>query len=229
MRPTVKQRGPDFLLQITDKRIRAKHLEQWVSEGHFASVTTLSVMSRTLDDLPAGLGTLPLKSLAITETSLKRLPEWIGKVETLEVLTINSNLELEYVPDLSGLKRLKRLLIAGGKMREFPRGIDRLTALEGELIVSANQIEEIPPSISALGGISHLRLRDNRLRTVPPEIGKLNLQFGLDLSGNPLESLPSELASVPWSISVSSNRQAALEATSADVLSKLRSLSWATY
>ena len=80
------------------------------------------------------------------------------------------NNKLESIPDLSGLKKLKILKLAG------------------------NRLANIHPGIGNLPALKQISLCDNLLETVPPELGNLKVDpFSFSLNGNPLVTVPEEV------------------------------------
>ena len=80
------------------------------------------------------------------------------------------NNQIESIPDLSGLKKLKILKLAG------------------------NRLANIHPGIGNLPALKQISLCDNLLETVPPELGNLKVDpFSFSLNGNPLVTVPEEV------------------------------------
>lgn len=63
-----------------------------------------------------------------------------------------------------------------------------------ELVLSSNQLTELPPEIGQLSNLVWLDLSDNNLTTIPPEISQLYNLRRFNLSGNHLRSVPPEIS-----------------------------------
>ena len=61
------------------------------------------------------------------------------------------------------------------------------------MLLSNNQLTNVPAEIGQLTSLEVLYLRDNKLTSVPAEIGQLTSLVELDLDGNRLTSVPAEI------------------------------------
>lgn len=147
------------------------------------------------------------------------LPDWIGKLKTLEKMTL-SGFEGETLPDSFGnLSNLKYVSIQRSNICRIPDSIQKLKRLE-YLDLSFNQLCELPdsfgeltslkqlflrwptknglrslPDMSEMKSIKEINVENNKIESIPDWIGELtNLEF-LNISNNPvaLDSFPKSL------------------------------------
>jgi len=73
----------------------------------------IDLSGKELTDLPEGLFSIEgIKSLFLGDNHLKRISErLVQKFRDLEVLDLSGNIELEFCPDLSTLKKLQSLIL----------------------------------------------------------------------------------------------------------------------
>lgn len=156
-----------------------------------------------------------LQKLDLSFNLIKRVPEWIGELESLRQLYLNHNKliklpdsigelkklevfeaidnELTNLPESIGnLKSLKKLNLFNNKLKEMPSSIGGLTRLE-ELDLHENNIDSIPESIGGLKNIKTLNLGKNELKSIPGTLGNLSFLETLILNENNLSELPDEI------------------------------------
>ncbi len=138
-----------------------------------------------------------IKQLAIigglSDTVL--VPNAIGKLSSLESLSLLWCRTEAQGLNLSGLNHLKYLMLKGMNMENVPSGIGKLVALD-TLIMSENTLVKLPPEIGNLAQLTHLDLASNHLNSLPPQIGALRRLRSLILQGNAIIYLPTEIGSL---------------------------------
>jgi Leucine-rich repeat (LRR) protein len=90
---------------------------------------------------------------------------------------------------LQSLKNLKILSIKFSELKKLPEAIGELELLE-RLILSGNQLENLPNSILNLKSLKLLSLKNNNYREIPTQLLKLHSLEKLNLKYNPLNQKP---------------------------------------
>jgi Leucine-rich repeat (LRR) protein len=85
---------------------------------------------------------------------------------------------------LGKLKRLRKLVLNGNRIKSLPAEVGRLEMLE-ELILSENSLDEIPSTIATMAMLRVLKIQNNDLKVIPNELVDVVTLEELDFSGNP--------------------------------------------
>lgn len=113
----------------------------------------------------------------------------LGKLESLENLTLGSR-EMKLLPkDLSQLKNLKTLDLTNSSVLDWTKAIKELAKVRNleTLVLKGCLIKELPENIGSLKNVKHLELNANELTTLPNSFFKLKQLESLNLYGNPLD------------------------------------------
>ncbi|MGQ9870968.1 protein kinase [Leptodesmis sp.] len=171
----------------------------------------------TLDLLRSGKLT-GIKRLDLAAELTEFPPEILDLADSLEILNLTHN-HLRSLPDeLGRLKKLKIIFLSNNKFEELPEVLsdcpslsmigfksNRIRTIAEKalpdsvrwLILTDNQIEQLPATMGRLGNLQKLMLAGNRLRSLPDEMAACqNLEL-IRLSANCLPSLPSWLFTLP--------------------------------
>ncbi|MEO1592156.1 MAG: leucine-rich repeat-containing protein kinase family protein [Cyanobacteria bacterium J06632_22] len=152
-------------------------------------------------------------------------PEIFDLAESLELLILSNN-QLTSLPDeFAQLKRLKIVFFNNNRFTEFPQVLARCPQLS-MVSFKGNNIAHIDEAALS----PHFRwliLTDNQLTQLPRSIGKLNRLQKLMLAGNQLQSLPAEMVNCQnlELTRLSANQLPSLP----DWLMSLPKLSWLAY
>ncbi|MFX1323465.1 MAG: leucine-rich repeat domain-containing protein [Promethearchaeota archaeon] len=156
-------------------------------------IVELDFIFKGLSSIPEALKYLSsLKILILRYNQLTKLPNWIKKLDCLEVLNVNVNSLNQLSDSIGELKNLKELLLWQNELNYLPNPIGNLKNLE-ILNLRLNQIKELPSSIGKLSSLKELNLHDNQLIWLPDSIGSLNKLEILNLSWNCIKALPESL------------------------------------
>lgn len=150
---------------------------------------------------------------------LRELPSQVFDLaETLEILDLSGNLLSHLPEDFGRLKHLKIIFLSDNSFTEFPAVLAQCPALEmiafkankisripeeafpahlRWLILTNNQIAEIPASIGRCLRMQKLMLAGNRLKQLPPELAYCQHLELLRISANKIEVLPEWLLRMP--------------------------------
>jgi hypothetical protein len=129
--------------------------------------------------------------LDLSNLSLKEVPSVIFELKDLEFINFGGN-KLNSLPsDIKELRKLKTLFFANNDFESVPSVLGDLPELF-MLSFKGNKIKHIDP-VSLSPSIQWLILTDNQITNLPNSIGKLKKLRKLMLSGNKLTSLPEEM------------------------------------
>ncbi|MCK4934851.1 MAG: leucine-rich repeat domain-containing protein, partial [Simkaniaceae bacterium] len=148
----------------------------------------LSLGNLQLRDLPEGLSQLQnLKKFSLKCNS-PSVQHQILQLQQLETLTFRGNL-LSAHPIISALQNLVSLILSNNQLTDLPPEIGNLKLLKF-LYLQNNQITAIPREIGALHNLKRLNLNNNQITAIPREIGNLPSLQRLYIFNNPLTELP---------------------------------------
>lgn len=178
----------------------------------------------TLDALRAG-ELIGIKRLDLAADLTEFPSEIFDLADTLEVLNLSSNLLSDLPQDLTRLYKLRIIFCSDNRFTHVPEVLGQCVDLE-MVGFKANQIahfsgKALPPKLR------WLILTDNQLQQLPAEIGACGNLQKLMLSGNQLQALPEEMAACTRLelLRIAANRFEQLPAW----LLELPRLSWLAY
>lgn len=177
----------------------------------------LTTVTTTLEQLRAGQlsGARQLK-LACGLTEFPR--EVFELADTLEILDLSGNALSALPDDFARLHKLRILFASNNPFTELPEVLgqcrqlsmvgfkaNRIATVAGNalpprlrwLILTDNQIDELPPQIGDCAHLQKLMLAGNRLRFLPEELAACSRLELLRLAANRLDELPAWLFRMP--------------------------------
>lgn len=136
-----------------------------------------------------------LEILDLSNNALKSLPDDFGRLKNLKAVFFANN-QFEEIPEV--LAQCPQLNIIGFKSNQIQRiGETALPSILRWLILTQNQLEQLPKAIGNLRQLQKLMLAGNRLSSLPDEMENCqNLEL-IRLSVNRLTELPPWLLSLP--------------------------------
>ncbi|XP_020240789.1 plant intracellular Ras-group-related LRR protein 7 isoform X3 [Asparagus officinalis] len=143
--------------------------------------------SNLIERLPNNLGNLrSLKVLTLDGNRLRNLPDELGALSRLEQLSITNNILICLPNTVGHLHNLLILNVSSNKLKSLPESIGGCTSLE-EFQANDNLIEELPLSICNLIHLKSLFLNKNNMHQLPQNLlrGCKALQ-NLSLHDNPI-------------------------------------------
>jgi hypothetical protein len=172
---------------------------------------------KTLETLRAGrlVGSTELRICA----DLEEFPrEILDLADTLEILDLSGNRLSALPDDFCRLRKLRIVFFSLNRFEEFPQVLGkcpnlemigfkscRIRKIDGDalpprlrwLILTDNQLEDLPASIGDRPRLQKLMLAGNRLRSLPKELSNCrNLEL-LRISANQLDAFPTWLLDMP--------------------------------
>jgi len=130
-----------------------------------------------------------LKSLELTNNSLKTFPDQICNLEDLTSLQVRQN-EIGSLPESIGtLINLKYVSFFGNRLIDLPSTFGNLISLE-IVGLGKNRLTSIPESIRNLKKLEVLSLNRNRLTGLPTWLGELKKLKIFSFSDNQVQSFP---------------------------------------
>jgi len=156
-------------------------------------ITGLGLSQNQIQTLPESIGKLKsLESLTLYDNHLSSLPESIGNLSFLTTLNLNDN-QLTALPESIGnLKSLETLVLTSNQLKNLPDSIVGLSSLLC-LYLGGNQLTFLPESIGHLKSLNLLGRGSNQSTFLPESIGDLKSLDVFGLAGNKLTALPESI------------------------------------
>jgi predicted DNA-binding WGR domain protein len=197
LRPEEKPEDTVYGVEVLNKLIQLEDAgtdfeDAEIKRNWLEPIFQLSVFLGKLKRIPESLGKLQsLKSLSLTmiEPVGQKLPVSLGQLVNLEHLLLGVN-GFTDLPDLSGLTKLKKLLLHANKFKRlttFPINLE-------QLFLDLNPLDE-SPNLSALTNLKHLSL--DGIKVIPVGLENLMNLEELHWADADLDTFPKELAKLP--------------------------------
>ena len=158
----------------------------------------INLDSNRLVAAPEVLFSLPhVEQIVLTNNALKELPSGVrGLGTTLLELNLERNF-LSTLPDSIGELKVLRLLSASRNwLDELPDAIGQLSALN-TLWIEHNRLSDVPDALCLCSALEDLNLHDNRLSTLPEGLDQLTALKWLSLGKNRFSQLPQAVFKLP--------------------------------
>ncbi len=169
-------------------------MSEWPSDGSLDSLAVRRVLDASgLQDVPVD-GAAPVvegrrRQLVLDSQNLTSLPEAIGTLDFLELLSLSNN-RIERLPgSIAGLAKLEELRLVGNPLDGVPEVVRSLDSL-WSLKLDSTGIDTLPEWIGDLSRLRILRVGQNRLRALPSSLTRLSRLRVLTVHSNPLVALP---------------------------------------
>lgn len=169
--------------------------------GQLQGATRLDLRGCGLTELPPEVLALAdtLEVLDLSNNALTTLPEGLATLTRLHTLFASSNRFERLPPMLGRLPRLDTLGFKANRIAQVPA--QALAPTLRWLILTDNQVAELPPTLADCAPMQKLMLAGNRLQRLPEGLGRLQRLELLRLSANRFErvqhALPEALLALP--------------------------------
>jgi len=147
-----------------------KSIPEWIKNLHslkklgLGGNKALSKFQEWIEFLP------PLVELNLYDNDIKKLPDSIGELNSLEILKLPNNQLNELPESVMKLSKLKKLDLSWNDITELPDWISSLSSLE-ELNLRGNKLVALPENISSLSSLKILNVTLNKtIVKIPKEL-----------------------------------------------------------
>lgn len=172
------------------------HTVEQLKNGELTGVQRLQ-LSEQLTELPREILTLSdsLEILDVSNNLLCELPEWLTELPKLKIVFASNNRFTRLPPVLGQCKQLEMVGFKSNQIVRVAEG--SLPEQLRWLILTDNQIEQLPESLGYRPRLQKLALAGNKIRALPNSFKHLvNLEL-VRLSANQLETFPQVLLELP--------------------------------
>ena len=137
-----------------------------------------------------------IKSLNLSNTDIKELPEAIGLLFELQTLDVSGTQLISLPESIGNLSSLQSLDISGTKVTSLPERIGNLSSLQS-LDISGTKVASLPERIGNLSSLRSLDISGTQVTSLPESIGELIKLSHLDIGGTDIKQLSSSLFGLP--------------------------------
>ena len=179
---------PESINRLTflEELLLANNKLQNLPALRFKFLKRLRIDRNGLDQFPQTLLRLvKLESLNLNGNNIAAIPPEIQQLKRLRLLNIGDN-QLQDIPDLSLLRRLRTLIIDWNNYTDPNATFAQVVQIRGLEILSAENcgIEQIPTSIKRMRQLRELSLINNKILHIPQALNQLKRLEKLWLNGN---------------------------------------------
>lgn len=150
------------------------------------SLQTMDLQHKNLTKLPADFSYNNIRSLLLGYNPIKVLPLDLVEAKHLTTLNMDYNSQFDFETSIHTIKQLKleSLSINNSNLMYLPLEVSEMKSLR-DLSLAGNYIKEIPEYIFLHTNLYSLNVGGNLIRNLPEEIGSQQNLMTLDLSKNP--------------------------------------------
>ncbi|EPS69600.1 hypothetical protein M569_05166 [Genlisea aurea] len=158
--------------------------------GDLENLQILRGEANEFEELPHAIGkctSLRVRELHLDYNKIKALHEAVGRLESLEIMTLSYNNIRQLPSTMASLSNLKRVDLSFNELGFIPESFCFATKLV-RLDVSNNfaDMKALPRCIGNLEMLEELICHNNQIRNLPDSFGLLSNLALLTLDGNPL-------------------------------------------
>ncbi|GAB3290377.1 leucine-rich repeat-containing protein kinase family protein [Hymenobacter tenuis] len=153
----------------------------------------LNLSGNQLSSLPDDLGRLrKLRILFCSDNLFTEVPAVLGQLPALSMVGFKAN-QIQTLPAAALSPNLRWLILTDNQLRELPPEIGNCTRLQ-KLMLAGNQLRELPTTLAACTNLELLRIAANRLTELPAWLLTLPRLTWLAYAGNPFSEAPEAAA-----------------------------------
>jgi len=166
------------------------------------SLQVLNLSGNALRQLPDDLHRLRhLRVLFCSNNRFSELPACLGQCQQLSMIGFKSN-RLRQVPAAALPPQLRWLILTDNELEELPSELGQRPLLQ-KLMLAGNRLRSLPASLGQCHRLELIRIAENRLSELPQWLLSLPALAWLAYAGNPLEteadaSALAATARIPW-------------------------------
>ncbi|UYZ59739.1 protein kinase [Hymenobacter latericus] len=144
----------------------------------------LNLSGNALSALPADLGRLHrLRILFCSDNQFTTVPEVLGQCPQLSMVGFKAN-RIRTLPAAALPEQLRWLILTDNELEELPAEIGNCTQLQ-KLMLAGNRLQHLPETLARCTGLELLRIAANRLEALPEWLLQLPRLAWLAYAGNP--------------------------------------------
>lgn len=148
------------------------------------SLEVLNLSGNRLSALPADIARLhKLRIVFCSDNLFTSVPEGLGNCTQLEMIGFKSN-RIQHLPATALPTRLRWLILTDNQLQQLPAELGDCVHLQ-KLMLAGNQLRALPESMAKLHRLELLRIAANRLEHLPAWLTKLPALCWLAFAGNP--------------------------------------------
>ncbi len=164
----------------------------------------LNLSGNQLTALPSDLPRLhKLKVLFCSDNPFTHVPEVLGDCAQLEMVGFKAN-RIAHVPAAALPTRLRWLILSDNQVSDLPAELGDRPRLQ-KLMLAGNRLSSLPVSLGALSNLQLLRIAANRFKRLPEWLPELPQLAWLAYAGNPVSDVAERavlashpVAAIPW-------------------------------
>ncbi|MCQ2996968.1 leucine-rich repeat-containing serine/threonine-protein kinase [Pseudomonas syringae] len=163
------------------------------------SLEILNLSGNNLSVLPDDLYRLShLKVLFCSDNPFTELPACIGRCQNLQIVGFKAN-QISHVPAAALPPRLRWLILTDNQIEQLPERLGECRSLQ-KLMLAGNRLTRLPASLARCEQLELLRIAANQLPELPDWLLQLPSLAWLAFAGNPLCSAPDvkPVRQIPW-------------------------------
>jgi hypothetical protein len=136
--------------------------------------------------------------LFCSDNRFTTLPESIGRCHDLDIVGFKAN-QIRTVPAAALPASLRWLILTDNQIEELPDSLGECTRMQ-KLMLAGNRLRALPQSMTALEQLELLRISANRFETLPAWLPSLPRLSWLACAGNPFDTQAEDAAITAQSV-----------------------------